>query len=401
MALANVRFVGRDATTPRAPTRARRAVAPCAGLAYIAPPDLPPGRPGKVDEIRCIRRTRNTSLTIEWVLRGLVRDDLLTRQQARDVMEAARTPKRWQAGPPQTSPGGRLPSIASRRRESAGAELDLERLTRWLAEPRAAALPAHRSPEDRRLGGHQRHQALLRRALQHPAGRRVGQAGHRRHRRALGARVGARTRATPWTSSSSAWSPTRVTIRRYLGEFYAIGGSILGRTGRTGPRPRAPAYRASSSCSTSATSTRSTPTTATWCASSTGCCSTPSSSAPATSTSSRAARPATCAFASTACCTWSTSCPARVLARRSAGSRPWAAWTWSRRRRPQDGRIKTTGPDRQGGGAAPVHHAHHLRREAGDAHLRPGRAGEVPRGARLRRARAGAVGTAWWTSPTA
>jgi general secretion pathway protein E len=67
------------------------------------------------------------------------------------------------------------------------------------------------------------------------------------------------------------------------------------------------------------------------------------------------------------------------------------------KRRPQDGRIKTRSSCRRRGGAAPVHAAHRLRREAGDAHLRPRPAGEGPGAARLLRARdarAGAHGAA-------
>jgi general secretion pathway protein E len=78
-------------------------------------------------------------------------------------------------------------------------------------------------------------------------------------------------------------------IERYQVEFYNLAKSMKGARATVG-----------------GASGLSTPTTRTWCASSTGCGSTPLSSARATSTSSRAASTAWCASASTACCTRST-----------------------------------------------------------------------------------------------
>ena len=64
------------------------------------------------------------------------------------------------------------------------------------------------------------------------------------------------------------------------------------------------------------------------------------------------------------------------------------------KRRPQDGRIKTRNPQRRRGRDAPVDAAHRVRREDGDAHLRPRHRAEADRRARLRRARRAALGGA-------
>ncbi len=182
-------------------------------------------------------------------------------------------------------------------------------------------------------------------------------------------------------------------IERYQVEFFNLAKSMK-RAQQARPRPRAACRTSSSWSSWAAATSSSTPTTSTWSRSSTGCGSTPSTSARATSTSSRGATSASCASASTACCTRSTRCPPRCCsAMTSRASRSSGAWTWSKSAGPQDGRIKTRTPDGRGDRAAALDAADRVRREAGDAHLRPRGADARLQGPRLHAARTTSAGS--------
>ena len=139
----------------------------------------------------------------------------------------------------------------------------------------------------------------------------------------------------------------------------------------------------------------STPTTRAWCRWSTGCGSTPSTSAPATSTSSRGATWARSASASTACCTPVYQVPLGVMnamtSRIKLLGRMDVVETPPPARRPHQDQRPTPPTDRRRGRDAPVDAAHRLRREDGDAHLRPRDGGQEHRGAGLRRARRAAL----------
>ena len=244
--------------------------------------------------------------------------------------------------------------------------------------PLRPAVPAHRPAEGRRRPRRRRHVDHLRRAPPRAAAAASGLTevtiatcepldigwvaeieAHTRKRRASWSSP-ARSRSRATRPSSTRWRARcapRIKTRR--------------------DRRRWPA---SSSWSSSARATSSsTPTTRASCRWSTGCGSTPSTSAPPTSTSSRAASCGVIRFRIDGVMHTVYQLPPGVMNAMIARIKLLGRMDVVEKRRPLDGRIKTRNPRRRRSRDAAVDAAHRLRREDGDAHLRPRHHGQDAR----------------------
>ena len=139
--------------------------------------------------------------------------------------EARRTIARCSQAESAQHPLVRLAAVAMAR-ASDGKPLDIETLTQYLAGRAGLDVPAHRSAEGRRGQGRRHHERRLRRAPQGAAGAGDGQRGGGGHRRALrrptgstrsSARPGARVRRVVANPQD---------IHRYTAEFFALAKSV-------------------------------------------------------------------------------------------------------------------------------------------------------------------------------